>query len=1198
MSHSPPLVSSRRPKPGIIQSGRMAETQNHPTQLQAVQDARRPFGFTGNSGQPASQTSRAHKGAKVHDGIPTPSEDEEEEEEIAGSGQRFMSMEEYYAQVEQEEEDDDPDASIDLEDDHLPTLSHPPIATQCFAEEEEDELFSSPVAPQPLGNPNEGQNRDENALASSAQNPPNLRGASALQRSDSVFNDEAMASPHPIRFIRPGDSTLSILQMDASRDPDTPSPLPRQPPQGRAKIPPIDFAGRKSVERSQSVFEQANMQGPPLLSARPSSAGPPVQQLPSARPIKLGTVRSESSYYRAHSRPSSAASISHSTTRRASQEHPTDLGSTATFATSYPSLADQPIADRNVQPLLMGVAAHAPSSRMGGAWQTRELSSILSRPSSRTSTIPTTSFGRAIPPGEPTRRQYNLLNASTMVNGITQGLQGPSDEMGHALLFQRPSSAAHADTTRPVPQSGHSKSPSQPAVPMLQVTAPSPITSVATRNLDQLPFDTGVPSTPAGTYLHPSTAHDEASSIETSDSFEALPNDVPMDVPTRSGISDNASEVEDKPSPRSEDKAGSSEPHHAGRLQAESISRIEEAANQIWKVINETTKIDAAIQPSHIINCAFPSVVTHKMSHWNIFLAKYKADHPNEPWDQDQASLNYSNFKESFPNDEWKGILVEYAKVMDLDAGQRTRGKRQSVFKSTFQELAKQLEYHARRDGFEAIMAIVGANPKDDGPSMVAFHETSLAKGFADQKLHLKNDWAATHLRAYVQNRKSDNVVSLHRQRELQHEQEMMSPSGSDIPASVNGEAALLAYEELPMATTTIAKDAGKVRDAFTTYKLYRPDNAKSAHLSYTVNFSALLVYHDVPIHGREAPPITQDGYPDYRSCPWRRVGKSLQERNMILTGWPPMVPLPINDKMDPAYLSKSASSLTDSQRIRFAKALEDSEIQIAQVSTSHQDANAYVFVRTAIDIASNSYHEGVYCAETETSRSRTVKAVPKPAPTDSNRMRTRQNTKNMNKQKGGADPKLGEKRVAFEEPANDTDVEPEGPKKRKSRGAKKQKVPVAPNMENVNERSTNSGNAPQTAQGNIGNVSTTQPQPDKVNQGPSEKVRERPRPRPAYKQATTTGQTVTTGQISAVPGPSTLQVPGPSVLQDGEIDAFYGSPYEFQDLPGGGYIEVHSDDEHLSPTGPVLNHVAWGNAAYANIGRYSGNSASDDIFN
>lgn len=128
-----------------------------------MRDTRRPSGFTGNSGQPASQTSKAHKGAKVHEGIPTPSEDEEEEEEIAGSGQRLMSMEEYYAQVEQEEEDDDPDASIDLEDDHLPTLSHPPIATQHFADEE-DELFSSPVAPSPLGKPNEGQNLNENGM--------------------------------------------------------------------------------------------------------------------------------------------------------------------------------------------------------------------------------------------------------------------------------------------------------------------------------------------------------------------------------------------------------------------------------------------------------------------------------------------------------------------------------------------------------------------------------------------------------------------------------------------------------------------------------------------------------------------------------------------------------------------------------------------------------------------------------------------------------------------------------------------------------------------------------------------------------------------------------------------------------------------------------------------------------------------------
>ncbi|KAK0457239.1 uncharacterized protein EV420DRAFT_1549520 [Desarmillaria tabescens] len=212
--------------------------------------------------------------------------------------------------------------------------------------------------------------------------------------------------------------------------------------------------------------------------------------------------------------------------------------------------------------------------------------------------------------------------------------------------------------------------------------------------------------------------------------------------------------------------------------------------------------------------------------------------------------------------------------------------------------------------------------------------------------------------------------------------------------------------------------------------------------------------------------------------------------------------------------------------------------------------------------------------------------------------MRTRQNTKNTNKQKDGPDPKLGEKRVAFEEPANDTDVEPEGHKKRKSRGAKKQKVTVAvSSMQKVTETSTNSGNAPRTAQGDIVNIQTAQPQPDKANQGPFKNVRERPRPRPAYKQTTTTGQTVTTGQISAVPGPSTLQVPGPPALQDGEMDPFYGSPYEFQDLPGGGYLEVNSDDEHLTQTGPVLNHVAWGNAEYANIGRYSGILASDNIF-
>lgn len=173
----------------------------------------------------------------------------------------------------------------------------------------------------------------------------------------------------------------------------------------------------------------------------------------------------------------------------------------------------------------------------------------------------------------------------------------------------------------------------------------------------------------------------------------------------------------------------------------------------------------------------------------------------------------------------------------------------------------------------------------------------------------------------------------------------------------------------------------------------------------------------------------------------------------------------------------------------------------------------------------------------------------------------------------------------------------------------------MAPNTQSITKTSNN-GNAPQTAQDDIGNIQTALSQPDKVNQGmaalnllcrsrtahhvstgPSKNVRGRPRPQPVYKQATTAGQNVTTGQIGVVSGPSTLQVPGPSVLQDGETDAFYGSPYEFQDLPGGGYLEINSDDERLTQTEPVLNHVAWGNAAYANIGRYSGISGSDTIF-
>ncbi|KAK0430231.1 hypothetical protein EV421DRAFT_1744359 [Armillaria borealis] len=183
----------------------------------------------------------------------------------------------------------------------------------------------------------------------------------------------------------------------------------------------------------------------------------------------------------------------------------------------------------------------------------------------------------------------------------------------------------------------------------------------------------------------------------------------------------------------------------------------------------------------------------------------------------------------------------------------------------------------------------------------------------------------------------------------------------------------------------------------------------------------------------------------------------------------------------------------------------------------------------------------------------------------------------------------LSKKRVAFKEPANDTNIKPKGQKKRKSHGAKKQKDTLVPNTQNVTETSNNS-NAPQIVQDNVGHMQTARPRPSK-------NVKGHLRPYPAYKQAMTAGQNVMTRQIGTVSGSSTLQVLGPSVLQDGEIDTFYSSLYKFQDLSGSGYLEVNSDDEHLTQIEPVLNYVVWRNVAYANIGWYSGHSASDIIF-
>ncbi|KAK0498093.1 hypothetical protein EDD18DRAFT_1103707 [Armillaria luteobubalina] len=362
------------------------------------------------------------------------------------------------------------------------------------------------------------------------------------------------------------------------------------------------------------------------------------------------------------------------------------------------------------------------------------------------------------------------------------------------------------------------------------------------------------------------------------------------------------------------------------RLSAEALASIKNASSKIWNIIHETTSMDSAVTADQIINHAFPTQLgAHKMTYWNIYLAKYKAEHPDESWDQDRVQQCYLSFKDSYPNDEWKAILDEYVKIMDLDAGFMTRGKHQMIFKNTFNELSKQLNYNAHRNGFEGILALVGANPTNDGPSMIAFHETELAQGFADQKLLLKSNWTATHLRAYVQNKKSDTVINLHRLGP-----DAIEADYNNLPYVPPSNAATVNHNETTDSNTNMP---------YVPFKILKPNNAKSAQMSCSVNLSAMMAHYNVPMC-MQVPPNTSEGYPDYRSCPWKRLGKALQERNLLLTGWPPSLPLPIKDKDDGTYLSKGSSSLTDSQRVCLAKAVEEGEIKIA--SMKHLQSLSY----------------------------------------------------------------------------------------------------------------------------------------------------------------------------------------------------------------------------------------------------------------
>ncbi|KAK0227896.1 hypothetical protein IW262DRAFT_1292817 [Armillaria fumosa] len=369
--------------------------------------------------------------------------------------------------------------------------------------------------------------------------------------------------------------------------------------------------------------------------------------------------------------------------------------------------------------------------------------------------------------------------------------------------------------------------------------------------------------------------------------------DKPMPVSSLSELLDptQGNRTNPLPGPESEDDSTTLKLCH-GHHSLEMASHIKEAASELWAIINNVTSLDPAITVAHIINQAFPSLVAHKMTHWNIFSAKYRAENPDERWDYKRVLEQYAVFKKASPT-KWKDILDEYAKVIELDGGQMSRGKRQSTFKNTFQELAKQLNYHAHRNGFEGMVALAGANPMLDGPSMVAFHETELTRGD-----------------------KPDT-----------------EPQDMDCKKPPPSDGDVRPYEDSTAYTPGKATKS-TTKPPLSIYKLYQLDNTRTAQLSCMINFCTLLVHHDIRLYEKGPFPMTASSYPDYKSIPWKRLGPSLYERNMMITGWPPSIPLPITDKTDSNFLSKSASSLTDSQKAHLAKALEDEEIKLVSSYT------------------------------------------------------------------------------------------------------------------------------------------------------------------------------------------------------------------------------------------------------------------------
>ncbi|KAK0183738.1 hypothetical protein F5146DRAFT_1007641 [Armillaria mellea] len=153
-------------------------------------------------------------------------------------------------------------------------------------------------------------------------------------------------------------------------------------------------------------------------------------------------------------------------------------------------------------------------------------------------------------------------------------------------------------------------------------------------------------------------------------------------------------------------------------------------------------------------------------------------------------------------------------------------------------------------------------------------------------------------------------------------------------------------------------------------YKLYQPDNSKTVQL---------LLYHDVCLYEKGPFPMTVNSYPDYKSIPWKCLSPSLYEWNLMLTSWPASVPLSVTDKADSNFLSKSTSSLMDSQKGCLTQALEDEELKIIPghmmipykplvEGHSKSEDSEYIFVCTNPDTVTNTFYEGVYSTATELS--------------------------------------------------------------------------------------------------------------------------------------------------------------------------------------------------------------------------------------